>query len=179
MTDRDLQQKRIVAGLIDIGIAVAIWMVFAMLSTVITLAMSRTTGSGVVSTMLPRFLGFVGSLAGLGYVLGRDVLAGGRSLGKQLQGIRVVTTGGGLPIALMDSVRRNALFAIGSALGLISATLQLVPCLGDIAACVLWPLTVLGGFVSLGVAIFEMIKISQDPDGIRMGDQMANTRVVR
>ena len=177
MTDRDLQQKRIVAALIDIAIAVAIWGVFAVLGTAATFAANKATGGGVVATFVPRLLGFVGSLAGLGYILGRDMLAGGRSLGKQLQGIRVVTTSG-MPIAFMDSARRNAPFAIGSALGLISATLQLVPCLGDFMACMLWPLMVLGGLVSLGVAIFEMIKISQDPEGIRMGDQMAGTRVV-
>jgi hypothetical protein len=178
MTDRDLQQKRIVAGLIDIGIAVVIWMIFAVLTTAATFAVNRATGGGMAASFVPRLLGFVGALAGLGYILGRDVLAGGRSLGKQLQGIHVVTTAG-TPIALMDSVRRNAPFAIGSALGFVSATLQLVPCLGDAVACLLWPLMILGALVSLGVAIFEMIKISQEPDGIRMGDQMANTRVVR
>ena len=85
----------------------------------------------------------------------------------------------GQPIGAMESARRNAVFAIGAALGLVSATLRLVPCLGDAVACLLWPLVFLGGIVSLGVAVFEIIKITQEPDGIRMGDQMAGTRVVR
>ena len=178
MTDRDLQQKRIVAGLIDIGIAVAIAFVFVVLSWVVTYATSNAMGSGVASTFLPSLVGFVGSLVSLAYVLGRDVIAGGRSLGKQFQGIRVVTTAG-TPLALMDSVRRNAIFAVGAALGVLSAALGLIPCLGAIVNCLLSPLYFLGFVVSLGVAIFEMIKISQEPDGIRMGDQMAGTRVVR
>ncbi len=178
MTDRDLQQKRIVAGLIDIGIAVVIWIVFAVLTWGATFALTKATGGGAVSTFVPRLLGFLGSLLGLGYILGRDVLAGGRSLGKQIQGLRVVTTSG-LPIGAMDSARRNALFAIGSALGLLASTLQLVPCLGDAVVCLLSPLLFLGLLVSLGIAIFEIIKITQHPEGVRMGDQMAGTRVVR
>jgi uncharacterized RDD family membrane protein YckC len=177
MTDRDLQQKRMVAAAIDIGVALVIFTAFWVLSLIVTYGLGRATGN-VGTSYIPRLLGFAGSVLSLGYILGRDLVAGGRSLGKQLQGIRVVTTGGG-PIGMIDSVKRNAVFAIGSALGLVSATLQLVPCLGDIAACIILPLQILGGLISLGLAIFEMIKISQDPEGIRLGDQMANTRVVR
>ena len=43
---------------------------------------------------MPRILGFLGSLISLGYILGRDVVAGDRSLGKKIQDIRVVTTAG-------------------------------------------------------------------------------------
>ena len=177
MTDRDLQQKRIVAGLIDIGVAVVIWVIFAVLTTAAGFAASKALGN-VASTFVPRLIGFAGALIGLAYVLGRDLVAGGRSLGKQVQGLRVVTVSG-QPIGVMESARRNAVFAIGAALGLVSATLRLVPCLGDAVACLLWPLVFLGGIVSLGVAVFEIIKITQEPDGIRMGDQMAGTRVVR
>lgn len=178
MTDRDLQQKRMVAAAIDIGIAIAISVVFMVLSGGATFALGRGTDSSTAAMIVPRLLGFIGSVIGLGYVLGRDMLAGGRSIGKQVQGLRLVTTSG-MPITFMDSARRNALFAIGSALGLVAATLQLIPCLGDAVACLLSPLIFLGGLVSLGIAIFEMVKITQDPEGIRMGDQMAGTRVIR
>ena len=178
MTDRDLQQKRIVAGVIDIGIAFVISIIFTGLAWGAAFATSKTMGSGVASSLVPSLVSFIGSLISLGYILGRDIVAGGRSLGKQVQGIQVVTVAGA-PIGLMDSVRRNAPFAIGAAFGVLSAALGLIPCLGTIVNCMLSPLYFLGILVTLGVAIFEMIKISQDPDGIRMGDQFAGTRVVR
>jgi uncharacterized RDD family membrane protein YckC len=120
----------------------------------------------------------LGALVALGFVVGRDILAGGSSIGKKTQGIRVVTTAGG-PISFMDSAKRNAFFAIGAAFGLLSATLRLIPCLGDAVSCLLTPLYVLGGLASLVVAIIEIVKIVQDPEGIRLGDNFAGTRVVR
>jgi hypothetical protein len=178
MTDRDLQQKRIVAAVIDIGIAFVIFIGLAIVSFAITFVIARGSSDSTVAHYITRVIGFLSSLLGLGYVLGRDVLGGDRSLGKKMQNIRIVTVSGA-PVGFMDSVRRNAIFAIGSILGLLSATLQLVPCLGDAVACMLLPLQVLGGLVSLGAAIFELIKITSEPEGIRMGDQMAGTRVVR
>jgi hypothetical protein len=41
------------------------------------------------------------------------------------------------------------------------------------------PLWILGVFVSLGAAIYEILRITQDPEGVRYGDQLAATRVVR
>lgn len=175
MTDRDLQQKRIVAALVDIGVAVAIWVGFWMGALALGMAIDATTGVGMY---VPRILGFLGALISLGYILGRDLLAGDRSIGKKMQGIRVVTLAGG-PITFNESARRNGIFAVGAAMSLLSATLQLIPCLGDVVACLLLPLTLLGGLIAVGAAIFEMVKITQDPEGIRFGDQQAGTRVVR
>jgi uncharacterized RDD family membrane protein YckC len=178
MNDRDLQQKRIVAAVIDIAIAVAISVAFWVVAAALGFAVQRAGSDTAVGGYVGRVLSFLGSLISVGYVLGRDTLAGSRSLGKSIQKLQVVTLDGG-PITFMHSVRRNAIFAIGSGLGLLSSTLQLVPCLGDAVACLLVPLVVVGALVSLGAAIFELIKITQDPEGIRMGDQMAGTRVVR
>jgi len=33
--------------------------------------------------------------------------------------------------------------------------------------------------IGLAAAIYELIQIAQKPDGVRYGDQMAGTRVVR
>ena len=178
MTDRDLQQKRILAGLIDIGVAIAISLAFMVVSLVLGFGLGSASGSSAVSNYVPRILGFLGSLISLGYILGRDVVAGDRSIGKKIQNLRVVTTTGA-PINYMDSARRNGIFAIGSALGLLSATLQLIPCLGDAAACMLMPLTLLGIVVSIGAAIYEIVQITQQPEGIRFGDKTAGTRVVK
>ncbi len=178
MTDRDLQQKRILAALIDIGVAIAISLAFMIVSLVLGFGLGSATSSSAVSNYVPRILGFLGALISLGYILGRDVVAGDRSIGKKIQNLRVVTTTGA-PINYMDSARRNGIFAIGSAFGLLSATLQLIPCLGDAAACVLMPLTLLGIVVSVGAAIYEILQITQQPEGIRFGDKTAGTRVVR
>jgi len=178
MTDRDLQQKRILAGLIDIGVAIAISLAFMVMSLVLGFGLGSATDSSVVGNYVPRILGFLGALISLGYILGRDVVAGDRSIGKKIQNLRVVTTTGA-PINFMDSARRNGIFAIGSALGLLSATLQLIPCLGDAAACMLMPLTLLGIVVSIGAAIYEILQITQQPEGIRFGDKTAGTRVVK
>jgi uncharacterized RDD family membrane protein YckC len=178
MTDRDLQQKRIIAGLIDIGVAIAIALAFMVVSLVLGVGLGAATDSSAVSNYIPRILGFLGALISLGYILGRDVVAGDRSIGKKIQDIRVVKVNGG-PIDFMDSARRNGIFAIGSALGLLSATFQLLPCLGDAVACMLMPLTLLGMVVAVGAAIYEMLQITQHPEGIRFGDKTAGTRVVR
>jgi vacuolar-type H+-ATPase subunit I/STV1 len=178
MTDRDLQQKRYIAAAIDIAVAIGIGLVFALVGMVLGFAFTRATSSSMVGVYLPRVVGFLGALVSLAYILGRDLIAGDRSIGKKIQNIRVVTVTG-TPIGPTESVRRNAIFAIGSALSVLSATLQLIPCLGDAVSCLLLPVWILGAFVSLAAAIYELIQINQEPDGIRYGDKMASTRVVR
>ncbi len=176
MTDQELQKKRYIAAAIDIAIAIAIGLAFGAMSTVLGIVVGRSGNAGPVMLYAIRIVGFLGALVSVGYMLGRDVLGGGRSLGKKMQNINVVTAAG-QPIGFMDSAKRNAIFAIGSLLGLLSSTLQLVPCLGDAVACLLMPLTVLGGVASLVAAVIELVKISQDPNGVRLGDGWAGTRV--
>jgi hypothetical protein len=178
MTDRDLQQKRIVAALIDIGVAVAISLVFMILSWVLGFAVNSATSSSAVGTYVPRVIGFLGSLISLAYILGRDVVAGDRSIGKKIQDIRVVTTSGA-PITINESARRNGIFAIGAALGVVSGALGLIPCLGDVVNCLLLPLWILGMLISIGAAIYEILQITQQTEGMRFGDRTAGTRVVR
>jgi uncharacterized RDD family membrane protein YckC len=178
MTDGDLQQKRIMAALIDIAIAIAISVAFGILSMALGFGIASATSGDGVGMYIPRVLSFLGAVVSLGYILGRDVVAGDRSLGKKFQDIRVVTTAGG-PITFNESARRNGIFAIGAALGVLSSTLGLIPCLGDAVNCVLMPLFVLGFLVSIGAAVFEILQIIQQPEGIRFGDKTAGTRVVR
>jgi hypothetical protein len=178
MTDRDLQQRRFIAAGIDIAVVIAIGIVFAVVGMVLGFAFTRASSTSMVGVYLPRVVNFLGSLVTLAYILGRDVVAGDRSIGKKVQNIRV-TTITGTPIGFTESAKRNGIFAIGSALGAISATLGLVPCLGDVIACLLMPLFVLGILVGLGAAIYELMLITQRPDGVRYGDQLAGTRVVR
>ncbi len=173
MTNSELQQKRLVAAAIDGGIAIALAIVVVIGSAVLGFVTGRM---GAVGAYVPRIIYFLGAAVMTAYVLGRDVLAGDRSFGKKIQGIRVVT--GGNPISVMESVKRNLIFGVGAILGLLSATFQLVPCLGTAVACLLWPLQILAGLATFVAVIIEVVKITQDPDGIRLGDQFANTRVV-
>jgi uncharacterized RDD family membrane protein YckC len=177
MTDSELQQKRLIAAAIDVAIAIAIGVAFGIATFAIGIVAGRSAG-GMGGSIVVRIVGFLNAIVSLGYCLGRDILAGDRSLGKKIQNIRVVSSGGGA-IGLMDSVNRNLIFGIGGILGLLSATLGLLPCLGDAVRCLLFPLLMLGFFVQIAVAIVEVVKIFQDPAGVRFGDQFAGTRVVR
>jgi hypothetical protein len=180
MTDNDLQNKRLMAAAIDIGVYVAVLAVFWALAWALGFALGSAGGERGTMVMLyaNRVLSFLGSLLALGYVLGRDMVANGRSLGKQLVEIRVLTAAGG-PIGFEHSARRNAIFAVGAALGLVAATLQLVPCLGDALVCMMAPLFVLSWLFGIAAVIVEVIKITQDPAGVRFGDEWGGTRVVR
>ena len=178
MRDRDLQQKRYIAAAIDVAVAIGIGLVFGIVGMVLGFAFTRATSSSMIGVYLPRVVNFLGAVVSLAYVLGRDLVAGDRSIGKKLQDVRVVTVTG-TPIGPTESVRRNAIFAIGFALSVISATLQLIPCLGDAVSCLLLPVWILGMLIALAAGIYELIQITQEPDGIRYGDKMAGTRVVR
>lgn len=176
MTDAALQQKRLVAAVIDIAVGLGIAIVVVILTVVAGFVLEFA--SSTAAAYAGRIFNLVGALAMLAYVLGRDVLFEGRSLGKKTQDLRVVGASGGL-VSLEESARRNALFALGSALGVVAATLQLLPCLGDVVTCLLTPLWALGIFASFAAAIVEVVMIVQDPAGIRFGDKFARTRVVR
>jgi len=179
MTDSDLQTKRLIAAAIDAAVYVAIVFGFWVLGAGAMFAGSYASGGGfAAATVVPRVLEFIGAALAVGYVLCRDIFAGGRSFGKKAQGIRVLSAAGG-SLSLVDSAKRNAVFAISGAFGLLSATLGLVPVLGDIARCLIFPLTVLGWLAGLTIAVIEIVKIVQEPDGIRLGDQFAGTRVVK
>lgn len=179
MTDAELQQKRLIAAAIDIGIGFALGIVVGIGIFVFNIVVVMAAGhDSVLGYWVPRILGFASTLISLAYMLGRDMLGGGRSLGKKTQDLTVVTAGGS-PIGVVESVKRNAIFALGALLAMLSATLHLIPCVGGVLACLLTPLMLLGGLISILAAVVEIVKITQDPDGIRLGDQIAGTRVVR
>jgi hypothetical protein len=184
MLDTELQQKRLIAAAIDFGIAFGVALACWIVAVIVTLGAgvvshsSDSTAVGGIAVYLPRLISFIGSVLSLSYVLGRDVFGGGRSLGKKFQDIRLITLDGHA-VTFMDSARRNAIFALGSLLGVVSATLQLVPCLGDFIACMILPLMILGGLFGIAAVVIEILKIVQEPAGIRFGDQWADTRVVK
>ncbi|MEJ2254663.1 MAG: RDD family protein [Nitrospirota bacterium] len=101
---------------------------------------------------LPR----AGWLAGLGYLLISDGLSEGKSVGKRLTGLRVLSHSGG-PCTIRDSILRNCTLGAG-------VLLVKVP--------------FVGGIVLVGVIVLEFIILLGSRDGARLGDEIARTSVV-
>jgi uncharacterized RDD family membrane protein YckC len=141
--------KRFVAALID-GVAVV----------VIASIIGRVAGMIIGSYLAMAVTG----LAGLGLYLIRDVAIEGRSLGKKVMGLRVVTAGGG-PVTANESIRRNATLAFGY----IGSIVAVVPILGWIAAPLIW-------LAAAAVGLYEGYLVFTNKP--RIGDNLAGTHVV-
>jgi len=98
-----------------------------------------------------------GFFAGLLYLLIGDGLFGGRSLGKKLIGLRVVSAGTNESCSFRDSILRNSTFSIGY-------LLYKIPWIG-------WIFIVI-------ISLFEFIMLLGSRDGMRLGDEIAKTKVV-
>ncbi len=166
MTNSELQQKRLVAAAIDGGIAIGLAVVLGIVQGV----------AGWINGWLGAGVGLISGLVVLAYALLRDILAGDRSIGKKTQGIRVTVAGG--PVTAVDSVKRNLIFGLPGLLMVAYSIMGVIPLVGCLATCLGWPLVLLLSAASFAVVIIEIIKIIQDPEGVRFGDQFANTRVV-
>jgi hypothetical protein len=175
MRDTELQNRRLIAAAIDFGVAVALAVVMGIVTTILNMFLIHSMGTAAL--IVAGVMNLLTSLVSLAYMLGRDLLGGDRSLGKKFQNIRIVADSG--TVGPMESVKRNLIFAVGSIFVVIWAVLGLVPCLGNAVRCILWPLFIFGWLLSLVAVAVEIVKIFQDPDGIRFGDQFAGTRVMR
>lgn len=120
----------------------------------------RVVGKGVdvilifaAFEVLPR----TGFFAGLGYMLIADGFPGGRSLGKRLLGLSVLSDEGGRPCTIKGSILRNFTLAIGLAL---------------------WKIPFVGPFLTLAVFSLELVMLIGSPQGKRIGDEIAKTRVL-
>jgi uncharacterized RDD family membrane protein YckC len=98
-----------------------------------------------------------GFFAGLAYLLIGDGFFDGRSVGKKLIGLKVVSAGTYAPCTFRDSVLRN------STLGL-----------GYFLFNVLW----FGWFFILLVLVLEFIVLLGSSNGMRIGDEIAKTLVI-
>ncbi|MDH5203446.1 MAG: RDD family protein [Nitrospirota bacterium] len=99
-----------------------------------------------------------GFFAGLAYLLIGDGLFDGRSLGKKLIGIKVISADTNKPCSFKDSILRNSTFGIGY-------LLYKIPWIG-------WIFIVI-------VSIFEFIILFGSKEGMRLGDEIAKTKVVK
>lgn len=97
-----------------------------------------------------------GYFGGLAYLLLGDGFLDGRSVGKKLTGLRVVSSETNAPCSIKDSILRNSTLALGF-------SLWIIPWIGWI-------------FVALAAAL-EFILILGNKDGKRLGDEIAKTLV--
>ena len=104
------------------------------------------------------FVGIVGAPLLCLYLISRDSIFGGQSIGKKMMGLRVVRSDG-RPFTWSDSVRRNLLYFIY--LG------GIVPGFGLVFLFLAFPILFL-------IELFLIITSGQ-----RIGDKMGNTYVVR
>lgn len=129
----------------------------------------ESTRAGLLVRTVAKILDFIiiaaaaemvpkaGFYAGLAYLLIGDGLFGGRSLGKRLVGIRVVSAVSQTPCTIRDSIIRNSTFGVGYLLSKI-----------------LW----FGWVFVLLVSAFEFVILLGNKDRMRFGDEMAKTSVL-
>ena len=98
-----------------------------------------------------------GFYAGLAYLLIGDGLFDGRSLGKKLIGLRVVSSNSFKPCTFRDSILRNSVFGIGF-----------------LFYKIFW----LGWIFIAIVSAFEFVILLGSKNRMRLGDELAKTIVI-
>ncbi len=98
-----------------------------------------------------------GFYAGLAYLLLGDGFFDGRSIGKKLIRIRVVSKDANTPCTFKDSILRNCTLAAGY---------------------VLWVVPWVGWVPIFVVAAIEFVLVLGSEDGSRLGDEIAKTTVL-
>ncbi len=99
----------------------------------------------------------VGFLAGLAYLLIGDGLFDGRSLGKKIMRLRVISSSAGAQGSFRDSMIRNAPFA---------------------AAMLFFNIPLAGWIFPVLILTFEFLLTLGNSEGMRLGDDLAGTKVV-
>ncbi|MCK4739476.1 MAG: RDD family protein [Deltaproteobacteria bacterium] len=111
-------------------------------------------------------LPLLGPLASVTYILIADGLKNGRSLGKRVAGVHVVSVLTDKPASFRDSIFRNSLFAFVAGGYFVFGV---VPYIGK-------PVFIL---IGLGVLLCEVAILHNDEKKIRLGDRLAGTMVVQ
>ena len=106
-----------------------------------------------VAEMIPRS----GFFAGLAYLLISDGLFNGKSLGKQLAGLRVISIATGKACSVRESILRNLVLCIGA---------------------MLWRIPLIGWAITLLIVGFEFVMLLGSKEGMRLGDEIAKTTVI-
>ena len=98
-----------------------------------------------------------GFFAGLAYILIGDGLFDGRSLGKRVIGLKVVSAESYKPCTFRDSILRNSILGIG---------------------LVFYKMLWFGWIFFIIIAVFEYLILLGSRNGMRLGDEIAKTIVV-
>lgn len=106
----------------------------------------------IVTELIPR----AGFYAGLSYLLISDGLFDGRSIGKRLMGLRVVSVTGE-PCSMKESIIRNAPLGAG---------------------LLLYKVPLVGWIFVVAVSALEFLILLGSKDGMRLGDELAKTLVM-
>ncbi len=108
-----------------------------------------------------------GPIAGVAYILICDGFSGGQSAGKRLAGLATISLlRDGSGCDFLESIKRNFLFAVPFALFVVVGW---IPYVGGL-------LVVLAGSV---VVLLELYTLYEDERGLRIGDRLAVTMVVK
>ncbi len=106
-----------------------------------------------VIEIIPR----AGFYAGLMYLLLGDGFFDGRSVGKKLLRLKVLSAETGGPCSFKDSILRNSTFGVGYAL---------------------WIVPFIGWIFIVIVSVIEFLLVLGSKDGMRLGDEIAKTVVI-
>jgi uncharacterized RDD family membrane protein YckC len=113
---------------------------------------------------------WIGGLISAAYWVLRDGLdlqfMDRRSVGKKLTKLRPVTMDGE-QLDMMGSVRRNWMFGVGG----VMQILVYIPILG-------WLLMIPVAILAFVIGIVELYRVIADPEGRRVGDLLADTKVI-
>lgn len=132
---------------------------------------------GVAAAIL-GFIPLVGFILGGAYILTKDALVyeltknqefKNKSLGKRLLGLEVARLQEGGYVDWTTSIKRNITLAVGYFLVLIPA--------GGLWATGFFGQS-LGSFIAVVIALVEIILVFTDPEGKRLGDRFALTKVI-
>ena len=99
----------------------------------------------------------VGYFAGLIYLLISDGLFDGRSLGKKLIRLRVISMETDAPATFRNSMVRNITFT---------------------ASLLLYKIPLIGWFFASLILVLEFLLMMGNEEGMRLGDVLANTKVM-
>ncbi len=165
MNDSKLQNDRFIAMAIDIGILIGVSIIGFVIQLIFRFA-AGNIGSAIG--------GIISGLIVAAYMAARDIIFKGNSIGKHAMKLKVVDSTTNGPINFMQSLKRNIFFVIPPALGAIFSIFSIIPFLGIITGLI----EVLVGLAALVFFVIEIVKIVSTPEGIRIGDNLAKTKVV-
>lgn len=122
----------------------------------------------IIVVALYEIIPTIGFFAGMIYLLISDGLFQGRSIGKKLIGLKVIIKDGSETSSVSgfkESIFRNFPFVAGY---ILFGILKVIPLIGWLFSFV----------IILGILIFECLVMMGSENGMRLGDEIAKTKVV-